>query len=124
MQSINRIELKNESIPFPLLKQSSSWSCLGSSYLKRCMFFILEFMRFCLSGNLFSKVIWVQEAQEIHKKLKASENLQFENPMLVDLCGILFPKNSKSIWNGPHSLVQQRTSHTSSIHAVINMLMK
>ncbi|XP_004300627.1 PREDICTED: bromodomain-containing protein 4 [Fragaria vesca subsp. vesca] len=65
-----------------------------------------------------------KEAQEIHKKLKASENLQFENPMLVDLCGILFPKNSKSIWNGPHSLVQQRTSHTSSIHAVINMLMK
>ncbi|KAM5574377.1 hypothetical protein ABKV19_013709 [Rosa sericea] len=65
-----------------------------------------------------------KEAQEIHKKVKASENLQFENPMLVDLCGILFPKNSKSIWSGPHSLVQHRTSHTSSIHAVINMLMK
>ncbi|XP_050383198.1 uncharacterized protein LOC126799978 [Argentina anserina] len=67
-----------------------------------------------------------KEAQQIRKKVKASENLQFENPMLVDLCGILFPKNSKSIWTGPHSLVQHRTSHTSSslIHAAISVLMK
>ncbi|KAI5356341.1 PREDICTED: bromodomain-containing [Prunus dulcis] len=65
-----------------------------------------------------------QESQERHKKVKAYEHLQFENPMLLDLCGTLFPNNSKSIWSGPHSLVQHRSSHTSSIHAAINMLMK
>ncbi|KAK9929074.1 hypothetical protein M0R45_026184 [Rubus argutus] len=65
-----------------------------------------------------------KEAQERRKKVKASENLQFENPMLLDLCGFLFPKDTKSIWSGPHSLVQHRISHNSSIHAAINMLMK
>ncbi|TQE07373.1 hypothetical protein C1H46_007026 [Malus baccata] len=66
-----------------------------------------------------------QESQERrHKKVKAYESLQFENPMLLDLCGTLFPNNSKSIWSGPHSLVQHRSSRTSSIHAAVNMLMK
>ncbi|KAM1392575.1 hypothetical protein ACFX2I_020138 [Malus domestica] len=66
-----------------------------------------------------------QESQERrHKKVTAYESLQFENPMLLDLCGTLFPNNSKSIWSGPHSLVQHRSSRTSSIHAAINMLMK
>lgn len=68
----------------------------------------------------------LQEWRERHEKVKA-EKLHFENPMLLDLCGILFPDNckSKSIWSGPHSLVRNySTPRTSSVHAAINMLMK
>ncbi|XP_048324517.2 uncharacterized protein LOC107412569 isoform X1 [Ziziphus jujuba] len=67
-----------------------------------------------------------KEWRERHEKVK-SEKLHFENPMLLDLCGILFPDKckSKSIWSGPHSLVRnQSTTRASSVHAAINVLMK
>lgn len=66
-----------------------------------------------------------QELQEKHKKAKVCKNLNLENPMLLDLCGILFPDNNKSVWNGPHSLSQHHCSaRTSSIHAAIASFMK
>ncbi|KAK4605318.1 hypothetical protein RGQ29_013407 [Quercus rubra] len=66
-----------------------------------------------------------KELQEKHKKSKVCKNLELENPMLLDLCGILFPDNHKSVWSGPHSLNQHhRSAHTSSIHAAIATFMK
>ncbi|XP_062083831.1 uncharacterized protein LOC133790259 [Humulus lupulus] len=63
--------------------------------------------------------------EESHKKIKANQIKLLENPMLLDLCGVLFPDNPKSIWRGPHSLVHcQSTSRKSSIHAAIDSLMK
>ncbi|XP_061375996.1 uncharacterized protein LOC133318070 [Gastrolobium bilobum] len=65
-----------------------------------------------------------KESQDKHQKAKLLESLCFENPKLSSLCGILFPKN-QSIWSGPHSLIQQRNSaSTSSIHAAIGTFMK
>ncbi|KAM1135509.1 hypothetical protein ACFX19_045197 [Malus domestica] len=58
------------------------------------------------------------ESQERQKKVKAYESLQFENPKLLDLCGTLFPNNSKSIC---HSIVRFGGI---PLHAAINMLMK
>ncbi|KAM1225907.1 hypothetical protein PS2_044108 [Malus domestica] len=60
----------------------------------------------------------LQESQERQKKVKAYESLQFENPMLLDLCGTLFPNNSKSVC---HSIVRFGGI---PLHAAINMLMK
>ena len=66
-----------------------------------------------------------QGTEETHQKVKANQIKIFENPMLLDLCGVLFPCNSKSVWSGPHSLVhRQSTSRTSSIYAAIDTLMK
>ncbi|KAF3453953.1 hypothetical protein FNV43_RR04395 [Rhamnella rubrinervis] len=67
----------------------------------------------------------LQEWRERHEKFK-EQKLRFEDPMVLDLCGILFPDDcGKSIWSGPHSLVQdQSTTRTSSVHAAIDMLMK
>ncbi|EXB29042.1 Bromodomain-containing factor 2 [Morus notabilis] len=67
-----------------------------------------------------------KESQEAPQKVKARQIKLVENPMLLELCGTLFPDNNrKSIWGGPHSLVRrQSTSRTSSIHAAIDMLMK
>ncbi|KAK7854023.1 hypothetical protein CFP56_033757 [Quercus suber] len=66
-----------------------------------------------------------KELQEKHKKSKVCKNLELENPMLLDLCGILFPDNHKSVWGGPHSLNQHhRSARTSSIHAAIATFMK
>lgn len=70
-------------------------------------------------------LILSQELQEKHKKSKVCKNLELENPMLLDLCGILFPDNHKSVWSGPHSLNQHhRSARTSSIHAAIATFMK
>ena len=67
----------------------------------------------------------LQESQEKPPKVRANQIKLFENPMLLDLCGTLFPEtNNKSIWSG-HSLVRRSsTARTSSIHAAIGMLMK
>ncbi|GAU24404.1 hypothetical protein TSUD_391130 [Trifolium subterraneum] len=66
-----------------------------------------------------------KEPQDRHKKAKLLESLCSENPMLSSLCGTLFPKNSQSVWSGPHSLVHQRNSaRTSSIHAAIGSFME
>ncbi|XP_030503612.2 uncharacterized protein LOC115718926 [Cannabis sativa] len=66
-----------------------------------------------------------KEIEESHKKFKANQIKLLENPMLLDLCGVLFPDNPKSIWRGPHSLVHcKNTSRRSSIHTAIDSLMK
>lgn len=66
-----------------------------------------------------------KEPQDKHQKAKLLESLCSENPMLSSLCGTLFPKNSQSVWSGPHSLIHQRKSaRTSSIHAAIGSLME
>ena len=67
----------------------------------------------------------LQEWRERLEKLK-KQKLHFEDPMVLDLCGILFPDDcGKSIWSGPHSLAQdQSATRTSSVHAAIDMLMK
>lgn len=52
------------------------------------------------------------------------EFLQAENPMLLELCGTLFPNNRSSAWSRPHSLVQHPGSERgSSIHSAIATLM-
>ncbi|XP_031253554.1 ABC transporter F family member 4-like [Pistacia vera] len=66
-----------------------------------------------------------KKSQEREGKAKLYSNFQFESPMLLNLCGILFPNSQKSVWNGPHSLVQRQDStHNNSIHAAIESLMK
>ncbi|KAM1120458.1 hypothetical protein ACFX13_045309 [Malus domestica] len=59
-----------------------------------------------------------KESQERQKKVKAYESLQFENPMLLELCGTLFPNTSKSIC---HSVLRYGGI---PLPAAINMLMK
>ncbi|KAI9178518.1 hypothetical protein LWI28_027476 [Acer negundo] len=67
----------------------------------------------------------LQESQEREEKAKMYEKFHFEDPMLLNLCGILFPDNHKSLWSGPHSLVPQRGSGSSnSIHEAIKTFMK
>lgn len=60
------------------------------------------------------------------QKAKVYEDyLRFENPMLLELCGTLFPENPKSLWAGSHSLFQrQPSSRSSSIHEAIGTFMK
>ncbi|OMO92266.1 hypothetical protein COLO4_17725 [Corchorus olitorius] len=65
-----------------------------------------------------------KESQERQQRAKLLESFRFENPMLLNLCGILFPDNQKSVWSGPHSLVKNQGSRTSPIHAAIETLMK
>ncbi|XP_022762771.1 bromodomain-containing protein 4-like isoform X2 [Durio zibethinus] len=65
-----------------------------------------------------------QERQERQQRAKMLESFRFENPMLLNLCGTLFPDNQKSVWSGPHSLVQNRASRASQIHAAIESFMK
>ncbi|OMO75206.1 hypothetical protein CCACVL1_16303, partial [Corchorus capsularis] len=64
-----------------------------------------------------------KESQERRQRAKLLEGFRFENPMLLDLCGILFPDKQKSVWSGPHSLVKNQGSRTSPIHAAIETLM-
>ncbi|KAJ7946575.1 bromodomain-containing factor 2 [Quillaja saponaria] len=67
-----------------------------------------------------------KESFDKHHKAKLLENYSYENPLLLGLCGVLFPNNSKSAWNGPHSLHQHqhKSSRTSSIHAAVEAIMK
>ncbi|CAK7329003.1 unnamed protein product [Dovyalis caffra] len=59
----------------------------------------------------------LQELQERQEKVNVFKNFYIENPLLLSLCGTLFPDDQRSVWKGPHSLVQQQNSgHTSSIH--------
>ncbi|EYU26479.1 hypothetical protein ABFS82_02G073400 [Erythranthe guttata] len=61
------------------------------------------------------------------QRAKMMENLHYlENPMLLELYGTLFADNSKSLWNGPHSLVGQSqcSNRRSSFHSAITSFMK
>lgn len=51
--------------------------------------------------------------------------LRSENHMVLEMCGILFPNNSNSVWYGPHSLAHQGLARSSSsIHAAISSFMQ
>ncbi|XWS67478.1 hypothetical protein CRYUN_Cryun04dG0009900 [Craigia yunnanensis] len=65
-----------------------------------------------------------KESQERQQRAKMLESFHFENPLLLNLCGILFPDNQKSVWSGPHSLAQNRGSRASPIDAAIETFMK
>ncbi|KAK7246907.1 hypothetical protein RIF29_41778 [Crotalaria pallida] len=67
-----------------------------------------------------------KESQDKHQRARLLESLYIENPKLSSLCGILFPKNSESVWSGPHSLVQhhRNSARTSSIHTAIRSFME
>ncbi|XP_019440407.1 PREDICTED: transcription factor GTE11 isoform X2 [Lupinus angustifolius] len=67
-----------------------------------------------------------KESQGKHQRAKLLKSLYIENPKLASLCGILFPKNSDSVWSGAHSLIQQHRdpARTSSIHAAITSFME
>lgn len=66
-----------------------------------------------------------QQKRKMDEKTKMyKEFLQAENPMLLELCGTLFPNNRSSAWSRPHSLVQHPGSERgSSIHSAIATLM-
>ncbi|KAF2319963.1 hypothetical protein GH714_021075 [Hevea brasiliensis] len=77
----------------------------------------------------------LQESRERQQKALMFEKFHSENPLLLSLCRTLFSDNHKSVWSGPHSLVQHEGSghslvqhvgsgRTSSIHAAIETLMK
>lgn len=66
-----------------------------------------------------------KELQENQEKAKKLHSFYIENPLLLNLCGALFPENKNSIWRGPHSLFQrQRSSQTSPLQAAIDTIMK
>uniref|UniRef100_A0A7N0RFX7 Bromo domain-containing protein n=1 Tax=Kalanchoe fedtschenkoi TaxID=63787 RepID=A0A7N0RFX7_KALFE len=69
----------------------------------------------------------LQEAEAKRKRIqKLAES--FNNPALLQLCGTLFPEDSKSIWCGPHSIVRKQKARTStdsnSLLAAIESLLK
>ncbi|KAK4438359.1 Bromodomain-containing protein 4B [Sesamum alatum] len=62
-----------------------------------------------------------------NQRAKMLENLRYlENPMLLELYGTLFADNSRSFWNGPHSLVDHNrgSKRRSSLHSAISSFMK
>ncbi|XVE48565.1 hypothetical protein DITRI_Ditri01bG0011700 [Diplodiscus trichospermus] len=76
-----------------------------------------------------SKAAQQRRRKESQERAKLLESFRFENPMLLNLCGILFPNNQKSVWSGPRSLVQNlgsqnRGSRTNPIHAAIETFLK
>ncbi|GMP39405.1 hypothetical protein CsSME_00010251 [Camellia sinensis var. sinensis] len=68
----------------------------------------------------------LKELSDKRQKAKMYENLRrFQNPMLLKLCGTLFPDNHKSVWSGPHSLARcPNLGRSSSIHEAIMTFMK
>lgn len=66
-----------------------------------------------------------KNSQEWAAKAKLYSSFNSENPMLLRLCGTLFPNDHTSVWSGPHSLVQPPVSaHTNSFHAAIESFMQ
>ncbi|KAJ4851414.1 hypothetical protein Tsubulata_030614 [Turnera subulata] len=66
-----------------------------------------------------------QELKERQEKISMFKKFHVENPLLLGLCGTLFPGNDRSVWSGPHSLFQKQGSTSrSSLHAAIETLMK
>ncbi|KAK3414280.1 hypothetical protein EUGRSUZ_I02762 [Eucalyptus grandis] len=64
-----------------------------------------------------------QKEMERSQKALVYENF-CENPMLLSLCGTLFPKKLDSVWSGPHSLVPRPRDARTSLHAAVESLMK
>ncbi|KAF8016050.1 hypothetical protein BT93_H1566 [Corymbia citriodora subsp. variegata] len=64
-----------------------------------------------------------QKEMERNQKALLYENF-CENPMLLSLCGTLFPKKANSVWSGPHSLVPRPRDAHGSLHAAVESLMK
>ncbi|KAL3515716.1 hypothetical protein ACH5RR_022618 [Cinchona calisaya] len=67
-----------------------------------------------------------KELLDKSQRAKMYERLRYlENPMLFELCGTLFDDKNKTVWTGPHSLVQHKGSaRKSSILAAITTFMK
>ncbi|KAL3839315.1 hypothetical protein ACJIZ3_023906 [Penstemon smallii] len=67
-----------------------------------------------------------KEKLDKNQRAKMLENLRYlDNPMLLDLYGTLFADNSKSFWNGSHSLAgYQGANRRSSLHSAISTFMR
>lgn len=75
----------------------------------------------------FIYLLWLQELLDEDQKGKIYDNFrQFENPLLLELCGALFVDNNKSIWGGAHSIDRRQGSTCvhNSIHAAVATFMK
>ncbi|KAF2320037.1 hypothetical protein GH714_022352 [Hevea brasiliensis] len=75
----------------------------------------------------FVEMVGQRHSRGITRKTQKAimfEKFHSENPLLLSLCRTLFPNNHKSVWCGPHSLVQREVyARTSSILAAIETLM-
>ncbi|CAN1305754.1 Bromodomain-containing protein 4B [Linum perenne] len=72
-------------------------------------------------------LVWLQELVERQEKSRLFDKFRSEDPIVMNLCTKLFPGNSKSMWNGPHSLFRSRDptpARGSFIHSAIETLMK
>ncbi|XP_059653579.1 uncharacterized protein LOC132300495 isoform X2 [Cornus florida] len=67
-----------------------------------------------------------EKLSEKSQKAKLYENFRcLENPMLLKVCGTLFPDDRKSVWTGHHSLARNSGPDSGSrIHAAVTALMK
>lgn len=65
------------------------------------------------------------ELEKKRQRLRLIETFRdLENPMLLGLCGTLFPNKRQSVWNGANSLVRcQSSCHTSDIHEALASFM-
>ncbi|XP_047335240.1 bromodomain testis-specific protein [Impatiens glandulifera] len=59
-----------------------------------------------------------KEKKKKHRREMIEKLRRFENPNMLELCGILFPKNPRSVWNGPHSLVRQKESSSAASNPI------
>ncbi|CAN1804549.1 hypothetical protein LINPERHAP1_LOCUS23955 [Linum perenne] len=69
----------------------------------------------------------LKELVERQEKSRLFDKFRSEDPIVMNLCTKLFPGNSKSMWNGPHSLFRSRDptpARGSFIHSAIETLMK
>ncbi|XP_077249732.1 DNA-binding bromodomain-containing protein isoform X2 [Tasmannia lanceolata] len=67
------------------------------------------------------------ESPKIHHQTQMHEDTPLhENPSIMRLCETLFPKNPRSVWCGPHSLIRRHhvSVRDSPIHAAVTMFMK
>ncbi|KAL2904460.1 Bromodomain-containing protein 4B [Bienertia sinuspersici] len=65
------------------------------------------------------------ELEKKRQKLRMLETFRdLENPMLLALCGTIFPNSAQSVWNGANSLVQcKRSCHRRDIHEAVASFM-
>ncbi|CAM8899149.1 unnamed protein product [Rhodiola kirilowii] len=70
-------------------------------------------------------IIQLQEAEAKKRRIEVL-NESLNNPLLMDLCGTLFPADSKSVWCGPRSIFrkQKRGGSSSVLDTAIESLLK
>ncbi|XP_058097709.1 transcriptional activator SPT7 [Magnolia sinica] len=65
------------------------------------------------------------ESQKRHWTKILEDPLFRENPLILQMCGTLFPNDPRSVWSGPHSFSRRPVPVRSSpIHAAVSMFMK